>query len=52
MHNFKRTVCPGSSDPFYIVTYYMKWVATSWTYSMYFLDKKGNIRDHKQDIKQ
>ena len=27
------TVCPGSSDPFYIVTYYMKWVTTSWTFS-------------------
>ena len=26
------TVCPGSSDPFYIVTYYKKWVTTSWTY--------------------
>ena len=25
------TVCPGSSDPFYMVTYYIKWVATSWT---------------------
>ena len=28
------TVCPGSSDPFYVVTYYIKWVTTSWTYSM------------------
>ena len=27
------TVCPGSSDQFYIVTYYIKWVTTSWTYS-------------------
>ena len=26
------TVCPGSSDPFYIVTYYIKWVTTSWTH--------------------
>ena len=25
------TVCPRSSDPFYIVTYYIKWVTTSWT---------------------
>ena len=23
------TVCPRSSDPFYIVTYYIKWVTTS-----------------------
>ena len=27
------TVCPKSSDPFYIVSYYIKWVTTSWTYS-------------------
>ena len=27
------TVCPGSNDLFYIVTYYIKWVTTSWTYS-------------------
>ena len=27
------TVCPGSSDPVYIVTYYIKWVTTSWTHS-------------------
>ena len=26
------SVCPGSSDPLYIVTYYIKWVTTSWTY--------------------
>ena len=25
------TVCPRSSDQFYIVTYYINWVATSWT---------------------
>ena len=25
------TVCPRSSDPFYIVIYYKKWVTTSWT---------------------
>ena len=29
------TVCPESSDPFYVVTYYIKWVTTSWTKSMY-----------------
>ena len=27
------TICPKSSDPFYIVTYYIKWVTTSWTHS-------------------
>ena len=31
---FFYTVCPGSSDPFYIVSYYIKRVTTSWTYSM------------------
>ena len=29
------TICPRSSDPFYIVSYYIKWVTTSWTYSIY-----------------
>ena len=29
------TVCPGSSDPFCVVSYYIKWVTTSWTYSTY-----------------
>ena len=24
----------GSSDPFYIVSYYIKWVTTSWTHSI------------------
>ena len=24
-------MCPRSSDPFYIVTYYIKWVTISWT---------------------
>ena len=28
------TVCPRSSDPFYVVTYYIKWVTTSRTHSM------------------
>ena len=25
-------MCPGSSDPFYIVSYYIKLVTTSWTH--------------------
>ena len=29
----KDTICSGSSDPFYIVSYYIKWVTTSWTHS-------------------
>ena len=31
----KNAVCPRSSDPYYIVTYYIKWVTTSWTHSTY-----------------
>ena len=34
-----HTICPISSDPFYIVTYYMKLVNTSWTYSIQFCMK-------------
>ena len=26
------TVCPRSSDSFYIASYYMKWFTTYWTY--------------------
>ena len=29
---FLYTLCQGSSGPFYIVIYYIKWVTTSWTY--------------------
>ena len=29
------TVCPSSSDPFYILSYYINWVTTSWTYSIF-----------------
>ena len=32
--NNEPSVCPRSSDPFYVVTYYLKWVTTSWTYSI------------------
>ena len=28
------TVYPRSSDPFCVITYYIKWVTTSWTHSM------------------
>ena len=28
------TVCPRSGYPFYIVSYYIKWVTPSWTHSM------------------
>ena len=33
---FQRTVCPRSSDRFYIVTYYIKCVTTPWTHSITF----------------
>ena len=29
--DYSGTVCPRSSDPIYIVTYYIKWVTASWT---------------------
>ena len=32
--NNGHTICPGSSDPFYIVSYYIKWVTTSWTHGI------------------
>ena len=28
-----NTTCPGRSDPFYTVSYYIKWVTNSWTHS-------------------
>ena len=30
----RLTACPRSSDPFYLLSYYIKWVTTSWTYSI------------------
>ena len=30
---FTYILCPRSSDPFDIVTHYIKWITTSWTYS-------------------
>ena len=33
--NWLITVYPRSSDPFYVVTYYINWVTTSLTYSIY-----------------
>ena len=44
-----HTVCPRSIYPYYIVTYYMKWVTFSWTHSIdLFLDALFCKR--KQDI--
>ena len=41
------TVCPRSSDPFYIVTYYIKWVTTSWTY---IVKKFGQPKELKESV--
>ena len=48
------TVCPRSSGPFYVVTYYIKWVTTSWTHStlLYYNSKKpGYVRGKKKSFK-
>ena len=37
-------MCPGSSDPFYIVSYYIKWVTTSWTHVIIGIHQ-GNVAD-------
>ena len=34
VHGLLPTICPESSDPFYILTYYINCVTTSWTHSM------------------
>ena len=40
------TVCPWSSDPFNVVTYFIKWVTTSWTYSITGRLFLGRVRKH------
>jgi len=35
-------MCPRSSDPFYILSYYIKWVTTSWTHSTLSISYSGN----------
>ena len=35
LHHSYLTICPRSSDQFYIVSYFLKWVTTSWTDSIY-----------------
>ena len=32
----RYTICPGISDSFYIVSYYIRWVTTSWPHSTLF----------------
>ena len=43
--NRECTICPGSSDPVYIVTYYIKW-------GHYFLDTQYNKKNHDFNIFQ
>ena len=40
----RSTVCPGSSDPFYVVSNYIKWVLGHKSYPFYILShyKKKN----------
>ena len=45
----ETTVCPRSSDPFYVVTYYIKLVTTSWTHS---ICKQDKILDPEAEIGQ
>ena len=42
------TVCQRSSDPFYLVTYYIKWVTTSWTHSIIY---NMDIRNQKHSLR-
>ena len=37
VYNYHVTVCPRRSDPFYVVTYYVKSVTTSWTFTSIYL---------------
>ena len=38
------TICPRSSDPFYVVSCYIKWATTSWTHSSrHFYKKKIGV---------
>ena len=36
MNMNQDTVCPRSSVPFNILSYYIKWVSTTWTYRTLF----------------
>ena len=37
------TVCPRSLDPYHIVSYYINWVKTSGTYSIYRIRVQTNL---------
>ena len=46
-------MCPRSSDPFYIVRFYLKWVITSWTFSIFWkILAKGTDQDQRDTQRQ
>ena len=45
-----NNVWPKSSDPFYIVTYYIKWVTTSWTGGTLQVYKAISTRGPRDDL--
>ena len=47
----RTTVCPISSDPFYIVIYYIEWVTNSWTHSKLCIHIKNQITLQKSRIR-
>ena len=46
----KYTVCPRSSDPFYEVTYYLKWVTISWTDGIHYIPYTYIIESYDEHI--
>ena len=46
--NFDSTICPRSSDPFYIVTFNIKWVTTSWTDGLHTMYKWTRLLWHTE----
>ena len=44
-------ICQRSSDPFYIIAYYIKWVTTSWTFSMNIFFRGGPHRSNQEEMK-
>jgi len=41
-------VCPRRSDPFYVVTYFIKWLTTSWTYNKDFLWSEQGVLEESE----
>ena len=47
-HRYGCTVCQRNSDPFYIVTYYKKWVTTYWTHSTIHYSSKAMEKERSK----